>query len=413
MLMTDQLTVLDPTLATDNVPVVPLPLSISVLQENLLAALVSLRPAVGDGKYTPILANVFIDATEDKITFWSTDLQTYIRVRVAGKVWQAGKATLNYKALTDLIKSCPPERIDIKDRIAHKNAVVSCGERNQNKIATLPAADFPYWVNESLPSCAADGALFGQAVVKIATNAAKSSVTGRIILTTINLRLNGNTLYLTAGDGNRIAARNINVAGGANNIVETNIAAKDLKAVASKLTGTILLSIHDKGLAISTAHSDIFVRAIDGKYPNISEYLDNAPTTTVQLAAPVLLGAVKRANVFARDVKEYATTLAVDDQRECENGPFSLSAASLETGDSFEQLNAVVTGKNVTAKINARAAIDLLTGIGKHDVLIQFGANGKTVLFRPADDISAAYILATIRDEETRPAPVETNNASG
>ena len=394
--MTDQLTETATTVETANIVA---PLSISVLQENLLAALVALKPAVGNGKYVPILANVFIDARDDKLTLWTTNLQTYIRVRVAGKVWQPGQTTINYKTLLDLVKGCPPERIDIDDRPTSKNAIIGCGERNRNKIATLPAADFPAWPNESAPSCVVDGALFGQAVVKTATNAIKASVTARAILLAINVRLSGNALSLTASDGDRIAVRSIDVAGGADDVIETNIDAKELKAVSAKLNGSALLSITPKGLTISSAHSDVFVRSIDGKYPDVGEYLDNAPTTTVQLSAPMLLSAVKRANVFARDVKENATTLTVDDQL------FSLSAASQETGDSFEQLIAVVSGQNVAAKINGRAAIDLLTGIGKQDVIVQFGANGKTVLFRPADDIGATYILATIRDVEARPAP--------
>jgi DNA polymerase-3 subunit beta len=406
--MTNQLTETTSTPEIGSTPVLSAPLSISILQENLLLALAALKPAVGNGKYIPILANVFVDANEDKITLWATDLQTYIRVRVASRVHQAGQATLNYKAFYDLVKSCPPERIDIDDRPANKGAMVSCGERNQNKIATLPAADFPVWPNESEPSCVVEGELFGQAVAKTATNAIKASVTARAILLAINVRLNGNTLSLTASDGDRIAVRSVAAAGGVDHVIETNIDARELKAVAAKLTGNVLLSITSKGLVISAAHSDIFVRAIDGKYPDVGEYLDNAPTTTVQLAAPLLLSAVKRANVFARDVKEHATTLAVDDEGYYPTGLFSLSAASQETGDSFERLAAVVTGKNVAAKINARAAIDLLTAIGKQDVIVQFGANGKTVLFRPADDIGVAYVLAAIRDVETRPEPVKS-----
>ena len=380
------------------VPTVP-PLSIAILQENLLAALTTLKPAVGDGKYIPILANVLVEATEVGITLTAIDLQTYIRVRVAGRVFQPGQVTIAFKNLCDFVKGCPPERIDIDDRPAHKSVFVSCGELSRSRIPTLPAIDFPAWPNEATPSCVVDAEQFAKAVVKIAPNALNDSKTARVILTTVNVRLNGNTLSLTASDGDRIAVRSLDVAGGVDDAIETNIDAKELKAVASKLSGSALLAIDAKGLTISTAHSDVFVRSVDGKYPEFSQYLDGVTiTSTVQVAAPVLLSAVRRANVFARDNKETAMTVAVSS--DC---VFSVSAASQALGDSFETLTAaVVVGQSVTARIKARDAIKLLTGIGKQDVIVQFTANGKTVLFRAAEDVGTAYVLATIKDEETR-----------
>src|SRR3989338_9480056 len=112
----------------------------SCTQENLNRGLALVSHIASRNVHLPILHNVYIDAKEAGVELVVTNLDIGVRVRVRGKVEDAGTFTVPAHILTSYVSLLSADRVDVEQQGG--DLLVHAGNQN-TKIRGESAAEFP------------------------------------------------------------------------------------------------------------------------------------------------------------------------------------------------------------------------------------------------------------------------------
>ena len=118
-------------------------MKLSIERNTLLKAVSHAQSVVERRNTIPILANVLIEAENDKVQFRATDLDVEIVDRVQAKVDRTGSTTVSAVLLHEIARKLPDGAlIELTADAANGRLAVEAGRSNFS-LATLPKEDFP------------------------------------------------------------------------------------------------------------------------------------------------------------------------------------------------------------------------------------------------------------------------------
>ena len=118
-------------------------MKLSIERNTLLKAVSHAQSVVERRNTIPILANVLIEAENDKVQFRATDLDVEIVDRVQAKVDHTGSTTVSAVLLHEIARKLPDGAlIELTADAANGRLTVEAGRSNFS-LATLPKEDFP------------------------------------------------------------------------------------------------------------------------------------------------------------------------------------------------------------------------------------------------------------------------------
>ena len=118
-------------------------MKLSIERNTLLKAVSHAQSVVERRNTIPILANVLIEAENDKVQFRATDLDVEIVDRVQAKVDRTGSTTVSAVLLHEIARKLPDGAlIELTADAANGRLTVEAGRSNFS-LATLPKEDFP------------------------------------------------------------------------------------------------------------------------------------------------------------------------------------------------------------------------------------------------------------------------------
>src|SRR2546425_9129188 len=115
---------------------------IKAKRDELLTPLAAVSGIIERRHTLPILSNVLIDGSADKLSFLATDIEIQISARsgLAG-VRDARALTVGARKLLDILRALP-EDVEVSLQPQDKRLLVKAG-RSRFSLQTLPAEDFP------------------------------------------------------------------------------------------------------------------------------------------------------------------------------------------------------------------------------------------------------------------------------
>src|ERR1041384_3359509 len=123
-----------------------MPMEFTVSKSDLVREL-SLSQGVVEKKTTiPILSNILIEASGDRITLSATDLELGIRCSCPAKIKKEGAGTVPARKLLDYVRLLPDADLTMKFLENHW-ANITCG-RSRTRIAGMSRESYP-----ELPRC--------------------------------------------------------------------------------------------------------------------------------------------------------------------------------------------------------------------------------------------------------------------
>ena len=78
-------------------------MKLTVQKDNLLKGLQKVTNIIGSKSTLPVLANVMLEAENDRLILTTTDLEVRISTRIEAKVDEAGKTTIPAKRLITMV----------------------------------------------------------------------------------------------------------------------------------------------------------------------------------------------------------------------------------------------------------------------------------------------------------------------
>lgn len=352
-------------------------MKLQVTQENLNKALNSVSRVANSRGTLPILANVLIKTTNNRLSLAATNLDIAITHYIGAKVSDEGSITVPARLMQDFVGNLPEGVINLDLKDSKLNVTT---DKYQSVVNGIVADDFPV-----MPAIGGgkkwtvDGSVFKKGLQQVVFAASGDET--RPILTGVLLQTVDGKLNMVSTDSYRLAEKQLT-----NNKEDVQIlvpasAMQDLLRILGDSEDNVKVTHDEQQVLFQVGDVELVTRLVDGKYPDYKKLIPEKFATEARLKRNDLLNVTKVSSLFARE-SAGSVTIEVD----AKTKQLSIRSVASQLGENTATAEAKVTGSgNIT--LNSRYLLDALNALDGDEVVFSF--NGKLepiLIFDPAAD---------------------------
>ena len=357
-------------------------------KSNLNKAVGIVMKAVPTRTTMNILECILIDATTNEIKFTGNDMELGIETIVEGEIIEKGKIAIDAKLFSEIVRKLPDNDITLTTD-SNNNALITC-EKSKFNIAGKSGDDFSY-----LPAIIKDKMItlsqfnlkeiINQTIFSTAPNDNNKMMTGELF------EVNEGTLKVVGLDGHRIAIRNINLEGRADD-VRVVIPGKTLQEISKILNADaesfVNIYFTNNHVLFEFDQTHVVSRLIEGDYFKISQMLSNDYETKVSINKKEFLDSIDRANLLIREGDKKPIIINIL------NGLLQVNVNSA-IGALNEDIDIDKEGKDIMIGFNPKFLMDALRVIDDENVTMYL-VNHKSPCFIRDKEENYIYLILPV-----------------
>ena len=341
------------------------------------------------GKTTmPILECILIDATTDIIKLTANDMELGIETTIEGQIVEKGIIALDAKMFLEIVRKLPDSDITIETDASFK-VVITC-EKAKFTIIGKSGEDFSY-----LPAVEKDDSIVmsqftlkevvRQTIFSISDNDNNKLMTGELF------EVSDNVLKVVGLDGHRIAIRNFNLEGRADD-VKVVVPGKTLQEI-SKILSTdaenmVNVYFTNNHILFEFGNTTVVSRLIEGEYFKIDQMLSSDYGTKVVINKKEFIDSIDRANLLIKEGEKKPIIINITD------GSLEVNVNSA-IGTLNEDIDIEKEGKDLMIGFNPKFLLDALRVIDDETVDIYL-VNPKAPCFIRDKEQSYIYLILPV-----------------
>jgi DNA polymerase-3 subunit beta len=363
----------------------------TIQREQLLRPLQLVTGVVERRQTLPVLANLLIKATDNKLEITGTDLEVELVAECEALVEQAGEATLPARKLADIWRSLG-EGVEVSVAVEGDRAVVRSG-RSRFSLATLPAGDFP-----KVAGGDADVSLeVGQGAVRglideVGFAMAQQDV--RYFLNGMLLEVTTEHLRAVATDGHRLA---MSTAANSNPHVAKRVQAivprKGVLELGRLLDGeseTIQLQLGGNHLKVQSGAFTLTSKLVDGQFPDYEKVVPADGSRFLIGDRETLRQAFQRAAILSNE-KYRGVRLIVSSEQ------LTIQANNPEQEEAEEIVAVEFNGDELEIGFNVSYLLDVLGVLQTDAIKLSVSDANSSALIEGIGNESAVYVVMPMR----------------
>jgi DNA polymerase-3 subunit beta len=329
---------------------------------NILARGVSTRSAL------PVLSGVLLQAVDDRVDLFSTDMELSIKASLTSKatIEREGDVVVPARLFSDVVRNLSAEQIVID---ASESAVKVAGGRAEFSLNAWSAGDFPQTSTFDMSDAFVVGREpFTGTLAKVGRAASRDET--RPILTGVLVSIAGDTLKMVATDSYRLAVK------------ETKLGEGDLQVVLSE--NQVIFHLPDP-----TGDIWLASRLIDGQFPNYKQLLPETFDHRVALDRDEFAAAARRVSLLAQKNAPLRLTFGP--------GRLQLRALTQDVGQAEEALDVAFDGEeDFEIGFNPAYLVDGIDAFDDDEVQLSFTSPLRPGLVTGGDG-TFVYLIMPIR----------------
>lgn len=340
-------------------------MKVQVTQENLNRALSSVARVANSRNALPILSNVLLKTTQNRLSLSATNLDIAISHFIGAKVSEEGSITVPARLMQDFVGSLPSGVIDL-ELLESKLKVTT--DQYKSTVNGIVADDFPVMPPiESGTSWSVAGGTFKRALQQVIF--AASNDDSRPVLTGVYFHTTDGHLYVASTDSYRLAEKNLGPNKHDISLLVPATAMHDLLRILGDDDSEVEVTHNDQQVLFKVGDIELVARLVEGKYPPYRKLIPSDFTTEVTLKRADFVNVTKVSSLFARE-SAGSVTIEVDESA----GTLSIRSIASQLGENTATANGSVTGSG-SITLNSRYLLDALGALSGDEVA--FGFNGK------------------------------------
>ena len=361
---------------------------LTVHQENLARALSSVTRVASNRASLPVLSNVLLKTSGNRLTIAATNLDIAITENIGAKVTTQGAITVPARLMQDFVASLPAGQLQL-DVDGAKLKIEA--ERFSSTINGMPADEFPAMpvIDDARELLWPAGELkksLAQVLFAASTDETRPVLTGVLITS------DESGIVCAATDSYRLAEKKVSIDNDneVNLLLPANSLQEVLRAIKDE-SSSIAMSYDENQARFMVDEVEIVTRLVDGQYPDYSRLLPKEFATTAVLERSSMSEITKVSSLFAREAAG-SVTLNIDAAKK----QVSINSIASQVGENTASADAEVSGDAVIT-LNSRYIIDALGAF--HGSRIQVNVNGKLdpcVLTDPDND-SYLHVIMPVK----------------
>jgi DNA polymerase-3 subunit beta len=370
-----------------------------IKREFFNKAIADVSKAVSSNTLFPILTGIKIAAEEDYLTLTGSNsdliIEKIIPEVIDGEkileVFQSGSAVITAKYLSEIVKKMPSD-IHIKvDKEQHMTITSADILTNLNG---FPSEEYPKLPQMENAEHIKIPAIKLMEIIK-QTAFAASKNESRPVLTGVHMSFKENRFSCTATNSHRLALRetelDCNVSG---SFVVPGSSLNELAKLMNHVDGEIHLFLTDNYIVFKAEAISLYLRLIEGKYPDVSGLIPQEEKTVITLNANQLLKGIDRASLFAGEWKNNNVHLKVN-----KGSKLRISSNSSPIGyiEETQNINDISGERELSISLDGTFLMEALKAIQEDEVILSFGGSMRPVLIKPVGNDFYLHLISPVR----------------
>lgn len=365
----------------------------SIDKDRLTYSIKMVAKAMSSHSTIPVLSGIHINAASDGVIFETSDLDTSIKHIEEALIEEQGATVVPGKLFNDIINNLPREAITLETQ--GEKLKITCGSISY-EIVSLNPLDFPQFP-QIIPTRSFEMPTPQLIDMVKKVGKAVSRDVSRAVLTGISFEVKDKELRLAATDSYRLAITKQKIEGQA---AESAVEEIHIIIPGGVLEEICKLSSDDEKIMIGESDNQIIFlfgsttfisRKIEGNYPNFEQIVPAQKNVSVVIETELLLTAVKRVSVVAKNASPIKMRLHADTQQ------LEVSAQTPDIGEAVESIPAQIDGDEIEIGFNHQYILDGLSVAGEKELVFEAQTSIKPGIFKSIGTEDYFYLTMPVR----------------
>jgi DNA polymerase-3 subunit beta len=364
-------------------------MKISISREKFLDALQKVTSIIGARSTLPVLANVLIEATKDKIILTTTDLEVRITTDIEAKVEEIGKTTLPAKKLLSVIRELQGSDLDLRGDENH-HISIQCG-KSLFKLLGLAPDDFPQPVSitpiRTIKLLQADlSRILSQISYSVSVDDSRKVLNG------ILFSIKENAFTAVATDGKRLALVEKVIEkyeGEEGDSIVPSRSANELQRILQK-EGEVIIEIGENQASFKVGSTIMTTKLVEGNYPNYRQVIPTSFSKKVEINTVNFASALRRVSLVVSESSSFV-------KMTFNKASLVLFASSSEFGESKEPIDIEYGGSELNISFNPLFLSEPFKNLDADKVTLQMNDGYSPVAISGGDGF--LYVIMPVRSK--------------
>mgnify|MGYP002624227534 CR=1 FL=1 len=326
-------------------------------REKLLDAFQTVAAVAPSRSPKPVLQNVKLDVSKDKVLLMATDMEVGIRMEVGGITSEVeGKALLPVQRFGSILRESTDDKLVIE---ADPQGTVIKGERSEFKLPGANPEEFPDVAAFEDKAHHEVPARFLKELIR-RTLFATDTESSRYALGGVLLEFDSDKLTAVGTDGRRLAKMEgpaMSVEGGSSSETMTIVPSKAMQLIERALSdgdAEVQIAAHNSDVQVKSPRATIYARLVEGRFPKWRDVLpQRTGSNKIELSVGPVFAAVRQASIVASE-ESRGILLTFD------GGTLTISGQTAEVGQSRIELPIAYEGEKIAISLDHRFVADFL-----------------------------------------------------
>jgi len=361
----------------------------SASRETILKPLHAVIGVVERRQTMPILSNVLLSVSDNKLTMTATDLEVELRAEAEVEASSTGEITIPGRKLHDIFRALPDD-VQVDFALSGDRVTIKAG-RSRFTLSTLRAADFPM-VEE----------VAAQQTLRLArqelrhlleqTQFSMAQQDVRYYLNGLLFETEGKTLRSVATDGHRLALAELEMAEPAQRNEQIIVPRKGVLELQRLLDGDgeVELTLGANHVRAQVDSIRFTSKLIDGKFPDYGRVVPAEPPNIVKADRNLLRHALQRAAILSNE-KYRGVRLAL-----AENN-VTIQANNPEQEEAEESVEVEYSGEVMEIGFNVTYLLEALSAVSEEQVEVGLGDTNSSCVIRAPGSVNNKFVVMPMR----------------
>jgi DNA polymerase III subunit beta len=369
---------------------------VSLLQEHLNRALQGASRVVSGRAALPVLGNVLLRTSEGRLKISATNLEIGVTHYLGAKVETEGEITVPAKLFSEYVAALSAGKVELE---LEGDTLQATQEQFVAHFKGIAASEFPLIPELKEPkSVQLPTAELRQALQRVGF--AASPEESRPVLAGVLFRRDSEGLKVVATDSYRLAEQVIALPAGGEGeefqIIVPARAAAELVRLLDDEDEQILLQLSENQVLFKLSAAELTSRLIEGQFPDYEQIIPERHETMTVVDRDALLGAVKVADLFARESAHSIKLEFNPGPTKKDPGKITISSGATQLGDNTSIVEAQVEGRAGEISFNARYLMDLLQVVSG-PIKVELSGKLNPGVFRSDQEPGYLHIVMPLR----------------
>jgi DNA polymerase-3 subunit beta len=338
-------------------------MKIEIQKKDLLGLLSRTQNIVEKRNTMPILVNVLLEAHDNLLKAYATDLEVSLTDSVPVLTKETGKVAVSAKNLFEITKELFEGPIQL---IKKENNWLEIKQgKFLSKIIGVAADEYPVFPTYSSENFSKINAaelkfMIDKTIYSVSNDETRYHLNGVYFE-----KLDKETITMVATDGHRLSLikkqfKNLSF-GEKVGVIIPKKGLFEIKKLIESSTDDVHLAVEGSQFILKSGSCVLMIRLIEGKYPNYHQFIPQKFTHNIIVPREAILSSLKRVSLLANQKSKAIMMNFTLDKLE-------ISSSNPELGDAKEELDIKYAGPDLKIGFNARYIEDVLKNIDQDNV---------------------------------------------